>query len=89
MAIVPVMLSVWGVSLVLMLAVSLYAARLGRNEEAQIFLAESSSHVKSEQDEIAARVGKIRPLQRSLIGLASLMTLVVVVYFVINVFRQF
>jgi hypothetical protein len=89
MAIVPVMLSVWGVSLVLMLAVSLYAARLGRNEEAQIFLAESSSHVKSEQDEIAARVGRIRPLQRSLIGLASLMTLVVVVYFVINVFRQF
>ena len=89
MAIVPVMLSVWGVSLVLMLAVSLYAARLGRNEEAQIFLAESSSHVKSEQDEIAARVGRIQPLQRSLIGLASLMTLVVVVYFVINVFRQF
>jgi hypothetical protein len=86
---VPVLLSVWGVSLALMFGVSIYVARVGRNEEAQIFLAESSSHVKSEQDEIAARVGKLLPLKRSVMILAGVMTLAVAVYFVYNVFHQF
>ncbi len=89
MALVPVLLSVWGVSLALMLGVSIYVARVGRNEEAQIFLAESSNHVKSEQDEIAARVGKLLPLKRSVMILAGAMTLVVVVYFAMNVLHQF
>lgn len=89
MALVPVMLSVWGVSMALMLGVSIYVARVGRNEEAQIFLADSSSHVKSEQDEIAARVGKLQPLKRSVMILAGATTLLVVVYFVYNVFHQF
>jgi hypothetical protein len=86
---VPVMLSMWGVSMALMLAAIIYAARLGRNEEAQIFLAESSNHVKSEQEAIAARVGKFQPLKRSVMVLAGAMTLVVVAYFLINMFRQF
>jgi hypothetical protein len=86
---VPVLLSVWGVSLALMFGVSIYVARVGRNEEAQIFLAESSSHVKSEQDEIAARVGKLLPLKRSVMILAGVMTLAVAVYFIYNVFHQF
>jgi len=89
MPLVPVLLSVWGVSLALMLGVSIYVARVGRNEEAQIFLAESSNHVKSEQDGIAARVGKLMPLKRSVMVLAGVMTLAVVVYFVINVLHQF
>jgi hypothetical protein len=89
MLLVPVLLSVWGVSLALMLGVSIYVARVGRNEEAQIFLAESSNHVKSEQDEIAARVGKLLPLKRSAMILAGVMTLAVAVYFVYNVFHQF
>lgn len=89
MGLVPVMLSFWGVSVALMLGVSIYAARLGRNEEAQIFLADSSSHVKQEQDAILARVSKIRPLKRSVMVLAGAMTLLVVVYFLIDVFKQF
>lgn len=89
MGLVPVMLSVWGVSMVLMLGVSIYVARVGRNEEAQIFLAESSSHVKNEQDEIAARIGKLRPLKRSVMILAGATTLLLVVYFIVNVFHQF
>ena len=89
MPLVPVLLSVWGVSLALMFGVSIYVARVGRNEEAQVFLAESSSHVKNEQDEIAARVGKLMPLKRSVMILAGVMTLAVVVYFVFNVLHQF
>jgi hypothetical protein len=89
MGLFPVMLSLWGVSVALMLIVSIYAARLGRNEEAQIFLADSSSNVKQEQDAIAARMGRIQPLKRSVMILAGAMTLLVVVCFLINVFRQF
>jgi hypothetical protein len=48
MGFVPIMWAVWGVSFVFMAGISIFAARLGRNEEAQIFLADSSSHVKSE-----------------------------------------
>ena len=47
------------------------------------------THVKSEQDEIAARVGKLLPLKRSVMILAGVMTLAVVVYFVYDVFHQF
>jgi hypothetical protein len=73
----------------LMLAAIIYAARLGRNEGAQIFLADSSNHVKSEQEAIAARVGRFRPLKRSLMVLAGAMTFLVVAHFLIDLFRQF
>lgn len=89
MVLVMWMLSVWGVSLALTVAVIVYAARLGRNEEEQIFLAESSRHERLEQEAIAARLGKIRPVKRVLMGFAGVMTVLVVVYFVINVFQQF
>ena len=68
MKLVPIMWAVWGVSFVFMAAVSIFSARLGRNEEAQIYLAESSSRVKSEQDAIAERVSRIRPLKMTALG---------------------
>ncbi|MGD1064390.1 MAG: hypothetical protein ABR860_14110 [Terracidiphilus sp.] len=86
---VPVMWVVWGVSLVLTAGVSIYAARLGRNEESQIFLADSSSHVKSEQEEIAARISRIQPLKRWVLAVAGLMTLLILAYYILDVFRQF
>jgi divalent metal cation (Fe/Co/Zn/Cd) transporter len=86
---VPVMWVVWGVSLLLTIGVSLYAARLGRNEESQIFLADSSSHEKSEQEAIAARIGKIQPLKHAVLVLAGLMTLLILAYYVLDAFRQF
>jgi hypothetical protein len=89
MGIVPIMWAVWGVSLVFMAGVSIFAARLGRNEEAQIFLADSSSHVKSEQDAILARVNKIRPVKTTALWIAGAMTAVVVVYYLFDIFHQF
>ena len=86
---VPVMWVVWGVSLLLTIGVSLYAARLGRNEESQIFLADSSSHEKSEQEAIAARIGKVQPLKHAVLALAGLMTLLILGYYVLDAFRQF
>ncbi len=89
MAMVPVMWVVWGMSLLLTVGVSLYAARLGRNEESQIFLADSSSHERSEQEQIAARIGKIQPLKHAVLALAALMTLLILGYYILDAFRQF
>ena len=86
---VPVMWVVWGVSLVLTAGVSIYAARLGRNEESQIFLADSSSQVKSEQEEIATRISRIQPLKHAVLAAAGLMTLLILAYYVLDVVRQF
>ena len=89
MGLVPVMWVVWGVSLVLTAGVSLYAARLGRNEESQIFLADSSSHEKSEQEAIATRIGRIQPLKHAVMAAAGLMTLLILAYYVLDAVRQF
>jgi hypothetical protein len=89
MGLLPVMWVLWGVSLVLTLGVIIYAARLGRNEESQIFLADSSSHVKSEQDEIAAQVGRIQPIKHAIMAAAGLMTLLILAYYIFDAFRQF
>ena len=89
MAFVPVMWALWIASFLLMLVVTIVAARMTRNEEAQICLADSSNHMKSEQDAIAAKISKIRPVKRATLGLVSLMTAVVVFYYVFDVFHQF
>jgi hypothetical protein len=83
------MWSVWGAAVVLMAVVGMYASRVGRYEESQLFLADSSSHAKTEQDAIAARMSRIRPLRLSTLGLAGLMTLLIVAYYLLDVFHRF
>lgn len=89
MGFVPVMWAVWGVSFVFMACVSIFAARLGRNEEAQIFLADSSRQEELEQDAIAARVSKIRPVKLASLGILGAMTALVVCYYLVDVVKQF
>jgi len=89
MAFASIMWVVWGTSLLLMIGVSIFAARLSRNEEAQICLADSSNHMKSEQDEIAAKISKIRPIRMATYGFVGLMTAVVVCYYLLDVMHQF
>jgi hypothetical protein len=89
MEMVPMMWSVWGAAVVLMAVVGIYASRVGRYEESQLFLADSSSHAKTEQDVIAARMSRIRPLRLSTLGLAGLMTLLIVAYYALSVYRSF
>ncbi|MGD1106356.1 MAG: hypothetical protein ABR865_04880 [Terracidiphilus sp.] len=89
MGFVPIMWAVWGLSFVFMAGVSIFAARLGRNEEAQIFLADSSSHVKSEQDAILARVNRIRPVKTTALWIAGAMTAIMLVYYLFDIFHQF
>jgi uncharacterized ion transporter superfamily protein YfcC len=85
---VPVIWSVWGVTVVLLAVVSLYASRLGKNEEDQLFLADSSSHEQTEQVAIAGKLAKIQPLRRTSIWLLGATTLVVVVYYIFDMIHQ-
>jgi hypothetical protein len=85
---VPVMWAVWGVTVLFMVVVSIYASRLGKNEEDQLFLAESSSHAKLEQDAIASKVGRIAPVKRTALMLVGAMTLLVVAYYVFDAVKQ-
>jgi hypothetical protein len=86
---VPVMWSVWGVFVVLFAVVSLYASRLARDEEDQIFLGESFEHEKSAQAAIVARVNKVQPVKRLALLLVGVMTLFVLGYYVLDIIRQF
>ena len=83
------MFSVWGALLLLFIALKLYAARLARDEDDQIMLNDSSSNMKTEQAEIVARVGKIEPLQRIVLGLVGAMTIFIIGYYILDIIRQF
>jgi len=73
----------------MLIGVRVYAARLTQNEEDQLFLAESSNHARSEQDSIATKVGKVEPVKKITWVLVGVMTLLVLVYYVFDIIKQF
>jgi nucleoside recognition membrane protein YjiH len=79
---VPVMWSVWGVLVLLMICLKIYAGRLTRNEDDQLILDDSFDNVKAEQAAIMAKVAKLEPVLRIVFWLAVAATLVVIVYYV-------
>jgi hypothetical protein len=86
---VPVIWSVWGATILLMAVVRLYASRLGKDEEDQVFLSDSSSHERIEQAAIALKVERVEPLKKTAMLLAASMTIVLFVYYAIDMARQF
>jgi hypothetical protein len=86
---IPVIWSIWGASVVLMAVVSVYASRLGKNEEDQLFLSDSSSHEQSEQAAISLRLQKVQPLKKMALAILGATTLIVVAYYLFDVVRQF
>ena len=89
MTFVPVMLSVWGFTVLVMAVMLLYRSRLTRDEEDQIFLDDSFNQHKADQAAIAARVSKVQPLIRGTEIVAGLATLFVVGYYVLAMINQF
>ncbi len=83
------MWSVWGVLVLLALALKIYGGRLSRDEDDQIILDDSFDRVKSEQAAILAKVHKIEPITRVVLWVATAMTVVVIVYYAIDMYRQF
>ncbi len=89
MTLVPVMWSVWGGIVLILAAIWIYRSRLERDEEDQIFLDDSFDHERLAQAAIVAKVNKVQPIFRTVMILASAATLWVIVYYVMDVVRQF
>ena len=86
---VPVIWSVWSLCVVFLAVMYLYRSRITRDEEDQIFLDDSFSHERSAQAAIAEKVHKIEPLVKTSMYLAGAATVLVVVYYIWDVFAQF
>jgi hypothetical protein len=84
-----IMWSVWAALVLILAAIFLYRSTLSKNEEDQIFLDDSFNHIKAEQTAILNRVNKVTPVLRVAEGLVGAMTLVVIGYYVWDVFNQF
>ena len=89
MTLVPVMWSVWGGIVLILAAIWIYRSRLERDEEDQIFLDDSFDHERLAQAAIVAKVNKVQPIFRTVMILASAATLWVIVYYVMDIVRQF
>ena len=89
MRIVPLMWSVWGALVLLMIILKFYNARLTRDEDDQIILDDSFNHIKAEQDMLMAKIHKLEPIVRVSTALAAVATLFVVGYYVLDMVNQF
>jgi hypothetical protein len=83
------MWSVWAALVLILAALYLYRSRLERDEEDQIFLDDSFEQHRSAQASIVARVHKIQPLLRASMILASIATVFVIGYYVMDIVNQF
>jgi hypothetical protein len=86
---VPVIWSVWSLCVLFVAVMYLYRSRLTRDEDDQIFLDDSFSHERSAQAAIAEKVHKIEPVIRASIWLAGAATVLVVAYYIWDIFVQF
>ena len=70
-------LAVWGVLTAVLVILLIYRSTLTMQEDDQLFLGESESHMEKEQIEIMAKVNKITPLVKW-VGAASGVLLLVI-----------
>jgi hypothetical protein len=88
MTFLPIMLSIWGLTILFMTAMLLYRSRLSRDEEDQLFLDDSFNEQKSAQATIAAKVGKVQPMVKGSELVAACATLFVVGYFLLDMYHN-
>jgi len=89
MTIVPVMWIVWGVLVLLTIALYIYRSSLTRDEEDQIFLDDSFQHEQATQAAITSKVSKVQPVLHLALWLVAAATLFVIGYYVFDFIRQF
>jgi hypothetical protein len=82
------MWSIWGALVVLMACMLVYRGNLEKDEDDQIFLDDSFSHERAEQEAIVARVNKIEPILKALQWSVGVMTLVVVGYYIYDILAK-
>jgi hypothetical protein len=86
---VPIMWAVWGVIILIMLALKIYAGRLTRDEDDQLVLDSAFDHVRAEQAAIIEKVHKIEPFQRVSLWMAVAATVFVIGYYLMDFMTQF
>ncbi len=87
MHVLPILIALWGASVIGFIAVMIYRATLTQHETDQLFLNDDGTHMSMEHrehDEIVARVDKLRPYYQGLGGAAVLMTVLVVGVYIIQ-----
>jgi hypothetical protein len=89
MTFVPAMWIGWGIVLFLFIAAKIYASRIGRNEENQLILDESSNQLKTEQAAITGRLNRFKPVQMTTVWLLGAGTLFLVAYYIHDMVSQF
>jgi len=70
-------LAVWGVLTAVLIILLIYRSTLTMQEDDQLFLGESESHMEKEQIEIMAKVNKITPVVKWMGAASGLLLLVI------------
>lgn len=68
----------WGVITAVLIILLIYRSTLTMQEDDQLYLSESESHMQKEQTEILTKVNKINPMVRWLGASSAVLALVVV-----------
>ncbi len=89
MTFVPAMWAIWAVLLLVFIIVKLYVSRLGRDEDDELALLESSEHLRAEQAVILSKLHKVEPIQRVTLWVLGAASLFVIVYYVHDMVSQF
>ncbi len=80
---------VWGVFVLVYVALRIYVGRLDRDEDDTLLLDDAFAHERAAQEAIIAKVTKIQPVQRVALIAMIAMTLIVIVYYGWNAWQQF
>jgi hypothetical protein len=82
------LLIAWGGLTVILIVLLIYRSTLTMQEDDQLFLDESESHMAKEQQELMAKVDKINPLVKVLGAVSGLMFLVIAGVFIYQGLNQ-
>lgn len=85
---VPAMWGVWAALVLITLVLHVFKGRLERDEEDQIFLDDSFEHERAEQAQIVAKVTRMQPILRASMIVTGLATLVLIVYYMRDIYVQ-
>lgn len=88
MSYMPVVWIVWACISVCLLILLLYRSNLTRYEEDQIFLDDSGTHQKKEQEAILVKVNKIQPFIRVVTGVTCVLTVGIIGVYVWDALMQ-
>lgn len=86
---VPIMWSVWGAIVLVLIALKIYNGRLTRDEDDQLILDDSFDHVRNEQASIVAKAHRIEPITRVTMWVAVAASAVVLGYYLFDIYNQF